>query len=235
MSWILAVHITAGVIAILSGAVAILSRKGERLHRIFGTVFVLSMLTMATAATYMAVRIPEPTNILGGTFAFYLVASAWMTVKRKEGTIGLFEYGALAFVLGAAAVSVLFALQVFASGKGMFEGVPPPFASLMFAFIAVLAAALDIKVIRKGGISGVPRITRHLWRMCVAFFIASGSFFLGQQKVMPVWMHGSSILLGLALAPLALMIFWLIRIRLFNWYKNVHIETAGPEKTARLA
>jgi uncharacterized membrane protein len=51
-------------------------RKGERLHRIFGTVFVLSMLTMAIAATYMAVKFPEPTNILAGTFAFYLVTSA---------------------------------------------------------------------------------------------------------------------------------------------------------------
>ena len=29
------------------------------------------------------------------------------------------------------------------------------------------------------------RIARHLWRMCFAFFIATGSFFLGQQDILP--------------------------------------------------
>lgn len=215
---VLITHITAGSLAIISGTAAIFVRKGERLHRTFGTVFVLCMLTMATAATYMAVRIPEQTNILAGIFAFYLVASAWMTVRRKEGTIGLFEKGALVVALGAAAVAVMFAVQVLASGKGMFDGVPPPFAYLIFVVIAVLAAAFDLKVILNGGISGVPRITRHLWRMCTAFFVATGSFFIGQQKVMPHWMHGAWYLFVLGLAPLILMIFWLIRVRFTNGF-----------------
>jgi uncharacterized membrane protein len=218
MAPILITHITAGGLAIVSGTAAIFVRKGERLHRIFGTMFVLCMFIMAAAATYMAVRIPEPTNILAGTFAFYLVASAWMTIKRKAGTVGLFEYGALFVIAGAGIVGVVFAAQVLASGKSMFEGVPPPMAYFIFVFLAALAAAFDLKVILKGGIYGVSRIARHLWRMCVAFFIATGSFFLGQQKIMPSWMHGSPILLGLALAPLIVMAFWLIRIRLANWY-----------------
>lgn len=233
---ILITHIAAGSLAILSGAAAISMRKGERWHRIFGTMFVLSMLTMATAATYMAVRIPEPTNILAGTFAFYLVASACMTVKRKEGTIGLFEKGALLFALGAAAIAVIFALQEIASGRGLLAGPPPPpVAYFIFVIVMALAAAGDLKMILRGGISGVARITRHLWRMCTAFFIATGSFFLGQQKIMPADMHGSYILLGLALAPLALMIFWLIRVRLFSWYKHVHTASAGPEKIGSAA
>jgi hypothetical protein len=52
--------------------------------------------------------------------------------------------------------------------------------------------------------------------MCFAFFFAAGSFFLGQQKVMPAFMHGSPILWALGLAPLGFMIFWLIRIRFSN-------------------
>ncbi len=73
-------------------------------------------------------------------------------------------------------------------------------------------------MIRRGGISGNPRIARHLWRMCAALFIATGSFFLGQQKVMPEWMQGSPLLFVPALAPLVLMIFWLIRIRFTGRY-----------------
>jgi hypothetical protein len=86
--------------------------------------------------------------------------------------------------------------------------------------LSVFFAALDFKVILQGGISGAPRIARHLWRMCWAFFIAAGSFFLGQQKVMPAWMHGAWYLYLLALAPLAFMIFWLVRVRIGGRFKS---------------
>ena len=55
---VLICHIAAGSLAILSGAGALVARKGERLHRAFGTVFVLSMLTMAGLAIYLAVFVP---------------------------------------------------------------------------------------------------------------------------------------------------------------------------------
>lgn len=37
----------------------------------------------------------------------------------------------------------------------------------------------------------VDEFVEHFWRMCAALFIAAGSFFLGQQKVILVWMRGS--------------------------------------------
>jgi hypothetical protein len=49
--------------------------------------------------------------------------------------------------------------------------------------------------------------------MCFAFFIATGSFFLGQQDVLPQAVRGSPILFVLAFAPFAVMAFWLVRLR----------------------
>jgi hypothetical protein len=49
--------------------------------------------------------------------------------------------------------------------------------------------------------------------MCFAFFVATGSFFLGQQDVLPLAVRGSPILVFLALAPIALMLLWLVRVR----------------------
>ena len=43
----LIVHVGAGAIAFFSGAAALFSRKGARLHRAFGTVFFLSMPTVS--------------------------------------------------------------------------------------------------------------------------------------------------------------------------------------------
>jgi hypothetical protein len=72
---------------------------------------------------------------------------------------------------------------------------------------------MDFRVLRHGGIAGVPRLARHLWRMCLGLFIAASSFFLGQQQVMPAFIQGSPLLLVLAFAPLPLLIFWLVRVR----------------------
>ena len=54
------------------------------------------MLTGTSVAVYLAVSLlhvlpMQFPNIGGGALAFYLVLSAYMTVKRREGRIGLFE------------------------------------------------------------------------------------------------------------------------------------------------
>ncbi len=232
-------HISAGSIAIITGYVTVLAAKGERLHRRFGTVFVIATTVMASMATYLAislqdVMIGQKGNIAGGILALYLVITAWMTVKRKENSVGLFDEVALLIPVGVAAVFLIWGIQATMSPTGTLSGYPA-FLYYIFAGIAAFVAALDLKVIIKGGVTGVARIARHLWRMCFSFFVATGSFFLGQQKVMPVWMHGAWYLYVLGLAPLAFMIFWLIRVRLFNWYKHVHTATAGSEKIGRPA
>ena len=214
----LALHIGGGSIAIVSGYGAVSAEKGERLHRLFGKIFLLAMLVMAAMGTGLSILIHQRGNIGGGILAAYLVATAWTTVRREEGTVGRFEKIAVLIPLGIAALFLTWGVQATKNG-GQLDGYRSPLY-YVFAFIASLFAILDLKVIRQGGISGVQRIARHLWRMCFALFFAAGSFFLGQQKVMPVWMHGSPLLFIPALAPLALMIFWLIRIRIGNRFRQ---------------
>jgi hypothetical protein len=92
--------------------------------------------------------------------------------------------------------------------------------SFFFGAVLLLAAAGDIRMLARGGISGRPRITRHLWRMCYGLFIATGSFFLGQQQVFPAFLRGSIFLTLLALLPLPLLIYWFLRVRFGKAYKN---------------
>ena len=75
-------HIGGGSLALISGTIAISSRKGERLHRTAGTVFFISMLVMAVFATYLAVVMPDQlVNVFIAILTSYLVATAWMTVN----------------------------------------------------------------------------------------------------------------------------------------------------------
>jgi hypothetical protein len=155
--------------------------------------------------------------VLGGTFAFYLVATAWMTVWRKEGTTGPSDIGALFLALACVAGYVILGMQAAKSGSRLIDGLPSA-ALFPVATVPMLAAGLDLKVILNGGISGAPRIARHLWRMCVALFFAAGSFFTNAlPRILPV--HGAFLILPILL-PLLLMIFWLFRVRLTGWYRN---------------
>ncbi len=217
---ILILHIGAGSVAILCGAIAVSVAKGARLHRVFGTLFVAAMLVMAVCGVALTGLWPQGTGVFlplkasaaVGVFAAYLVATGWMTVRRKTRQTGAFEIGACLVALGVAAALALLGLQAMGSPTGLLEGAPPaPY--FIFASLATFTALLDLKVILQGGLSGVSRIARHLWRMCFAFFFAASFFFIGQQKVMPAVLHRSPVLLALGLAPLAVMLFWLIRVR----------------------
>jgi hypothetical protein len=56
--------------------------------------------------------------------------------------------------------------------------------------------------------------------MCFGLFIATGSFFLGQQQVFPAFLRGSVLLTVLAVLPFPLMIYWLFRVRFSKAYKT---------------
>ena len=222
---ILFLHITGGTVGIISGAVALLSRKGGRSHRIAGTVFLVSMLIMATigAATSPFLPVPSLTNVAAGTLTFYLVATGWVAIKREKGCIGRFENGGLGVALGVVAAGAIFILMAMNSPTGRI-GTTPPQAFYVFAIVGAIAAAGDLKMILRGGLSGSARIARHLWRMSAALTIASGSFFLGQQKIMPALMRGSPWLFVPVIAPLLLMVFWLIRVRLTPGFKSPRLS-----------
>src|SRR5450755_5160049 len=86
-----ALHIGGGTVGLVSGTVAVFAAKGGRLHRAAGNAFVCSMLVMAVFAFYLAVVTPDEVNLFISAFALYLVLTAWMTVKHRDGTSGLGE------------------------------------------------------------------------------------------------------------------------------------------------
>ena len=86
---ILVLHISAGMAGILSGAAAMSFRKGSLRHAQAGKVFVISMLTMAAGAVYLAIVKHQMNNVGGGILTFYLIATAWVTARRKDGETSL--------------------------------------------------------------------------------------------------------------------------------------------------
>lgn len=221
---ILFLHVAGGTVALLSGAAALVFRKGSRAHRIAGHLFFVSMLVMAAIGAIVSPLLVSPEgdprwfDSLAGTFAFYLAATGWATVRRKAGTSGGLEIGALLFASLAAAAAALLGTQAANSATGSLAGYDSS-GYYIFAGLFALAAAFDLKVVLRGGIAGRPRLSRHVWRMCAGLFMAAGAFFFGQQRVMPEFIQGSPVLAIPPFATLGLMVFWLLRLRfakLFN-------------------
>jgi hypothetical protein len=213
MNIVMGIHIASGILAIAAGTAAVAARKGGPLHARAGTWFFASMLVLGvTAAVLEPFRTP-PGSPIGGILVCYFVATSWVTARRRDGTTGRFEIIACAGVLIAAALMVWSGVTG-ASTTPVGRG--PIF---VFAGVCLLAGLLDLNAILRAKLTYAQRISRHLWRMCVAFFIATGSFFLGQQDVMPQAVRGSPMLFVLAFAPFGVMAFWLVRVRLAKAFR----------------
>lgn len=213
MSPLLFIHIVSASLALLSGAAVFAMRKGTSLHRQVGNVFFVSMLIMSALGAYLAELKHIDSSVMAGIFTFYLVATGWMTIRRRPGTIGAFEIGACVVGLGIAAFDLGMGWKTLDRPS---DGVP----YLIFGAVAAIASVSDLKMIRQRGLSGGKRIARHLWRMGMAMFIATASLFLGQQKVLPAAVHGSPILFVPVFLVLGLTIYWLIRTRFAGGFRS---------------
>jgi hypothetical protein len=171
------------------------------------------MLAMAGIGAILAAVKPERGTATVGLLTFYLVATAWATARRRSGEAGRGEWLAMAVATGCASAMLSFGLAGMAQANGRMDSLPAA-VHFPFAFVAALAASLDLNFILRRKLSRPQRLARHAWRMCTALLIAAFSFFLGQQKVMPAALHGSFLLFLPPLATLAAMIFWLVKLRL---------------------
>ena len=211
-------------------------RKGSPRHVLAGRVFVGSMLTMAVGATYLAFVKHQPNNIGGGILTFYLIGTAWLTARRRDGETSRWDWVAFLIPLALGILTWMNAIQVVRSGANSQDGVPVGMSFFMGS-VMLLAAAGDVRMLLRGGLFGAKRTARHLWRMCFGLFIASGSFFLGPSnrplrllsrvglgQHLPVALFSTALYLILTLLPLVLLIFWLIRVRFASAYKGKPIQ-----------
>jgi hypothetical protein len=178
MTHLLPIHVAAGGLALVLGAVALLARKGASIHRRSGLLFVGAMLVMGLTAALLG-------NVGGGLLATYFVLTALTTVRPVSRLTRGIEAVGLLIASGLALGGIGRGVQAYGSPGRAIEGVP----FVMHFFIAtvlILAAAGDVRAMRSGGLRGGPRLARHLWRMCFALFIAAGSFFSVRERVAKV-------------------------------------------------
>lgn len=205
---ILSIHIVAGGLALVLGAMALLVKKGGSIHRRSGLLFVYAMLVMGISAAILG-------NVFGGLMTVYFVGTALTTVRPVSPWTRRFHMAALTFAVGFTLAEIVAGVKAFNSPRGFLNGVP--FAMYFFlAAVMILAAAGDVRILRFGVPRGGPRLARHLWRMCFALFIAAGSFFSIRErvaKVLPEPFTAAPMRMLPILLVFGAMFYWLWRVR----------------------
>jgi len=217
---LLPIHIAAGGLAIILGAVALSVKKGGTIHRRSGLLFVYAMLVMGVSASILSLlKGRDGGNVFAGVLTAYFVGTALTTVRPVSSWTRLINAVGLTVAVVLAVGCVFRGVRLINTPGLDSGGVSFRTAgvmSLIIAALLVMAAAGDVGAMRFGMPRGGPRLSRHLWRMCFALFIAAGSFFSVQERVARVlpepFTTGPMRLLPILLI-FGAMFYWLWRVR----------------------
>lgn len=206
------VHIMAGSILLLAGAVALLSKKGGKTHRFAGNLFFVFIIINSIGGAYMAYLAPRMLSVVFGVLAFYLAASSWLTVKNIGASTKVLQFLLFGVALIDGGVGIYLGGEAADAASGtIYEGASG--AYYFFGSVALLAVALDLRMFIYGGVSGAHRIIRHLWRMCFAFLLATMAIFSGQQQVFPAFIRDLNILSIPTLLVFLSLIYWVLKVK----------------------
>ena len=223
VSWVLHIgslallyaHIGGGILGLASGGLASLSKKGSTLHRAAGKVFFISMCVCYLIGALVSpfLESQQSTNFVASILALYLLITGVNAARRKQFTAGKTEWFGLLIAVLITVLGATFMLIANSSPEGSFDGSPPQ-AYILFIVTGGLAAIGEVNVLLRKHLSTNARITRHLWRMCLSFFIASGSLFFGQMQLFPNWFLESILPILLGFFPVMVLIVYLVKFTL---------------------
>jgi hypothetical protein len=209
---LLPIHVAAGGLALILGAVALVVKKGGTVHRRSGQMFFYAMLVMGATAAMLG-------NVIGGLMSTYFVATALTTVRPASAWTRRLNVASLIMALGLAFFAIWGGVKG-VTNPGLSPGGVPFRAIGVMSFVlaaALLASAAgDVRVMRFGMPRGGPRLARHLWRMCFALFIAAGSFFSIEErvaKILPAPLATGPMRLLPILLLFGAMFYWLWKVR----------------------
>jgi hypothetical protein len=217
---LLTIHIIAGGLAIILGAVALSVKKGGTIHRRAGMLFVYAMVVMGVTASILEfMKSAAVSNLGAAILTLYFVGTALTTVRPPSRWTRVINAAALTVAIGLALLMIAGGVTGI-TRPGLSSGGVPfktiAFMSFVLATVLLLAAAGDVRIMRSGVPRGGARLARHLWRMCFAMFIAAGSFFSIRERVERIlpdpFTSGPMRALPIVLL-FGAMFYWLWRVR----------------------
>ena len=174
-------HASGGGLALLSGAIALIAKKGSQLHIKTGKVFFWSMLSSAILAFLIAVspRHESPFLFSVGIFSTYFLLGGFWSVQLKKKEVSLLKYKVLAYVMIIAGLTMA-VYPFFLYGK-------MNVVLLVFGLVGAVFGYRDLQLFKDREKVQKSWLNLHLGKMTGGYIAAISAFLVVNQILPGVW------------------------------------------------
>lgn len=194
--YILFLHIVSGGSSLLSGLIALSAKKGCRLHRLSGRVYLIAMTLVVFSSLTMSVIKPNPFLFSIGAFTLYMMLTGWRSVLNKSFIASWYDWASC----GAAMIT----------GAWMIAQVQ--IVLLVFGCILCLMGLQDFLLYYRAA-NRKPHKTywlqTHIGRMTGSYIATTTAFLVVNIQLTPMWI----IWLGPTLLGTILIIYYTKKYR----------------------
>ena len=191
----LALHILAGVLSLLTAPIALVAKKGGKVHRTSGLIFYYSMLVVSISAFIVSyVHFNGGSIFLRGIgiFSFYLVAAGKRILARKN-----ILNGQQSEPIDYALTGLIISFVVFCFYYGYQIGSPVLF---VFGTLSLRFVYEDVVMLRHKPTFQLYWLTGHISRMCggaiasfTAFLVVNSLHLFGDGGGIVAWLLPTAI------------------------------------------
>lgn len=179
------IHIIAGALALLTGAIAFALRKNTPKHKPVGKIYFWCMTVVFITAMFVSVYKELVFLFLIGIFTYYSTITAFRSLKLKNLHNGQKPYPIDWFietVAGIAFISMMGFGIYFISVKNNLGGIIP----LVFGIFGVLSVRTNIKILRGNPKETLYWLKKHIGHMMGSYIGAVTAFLVNQTEYIPI-------------------------------------------------
>ena len=180
---ILIIHIIAGSIALFTGTINIIRKKGDKPHRLVGKYFFYSMLINAIAGFIMSVLHPNLFLLIIAVFSFYMTATGqrFLSLKRihKGQKAKNIDWILTITMLLFAVFFIIYGFYLLVNDNNFGT------VLVVFGLISILMARMDIKIYQGNIKIENYWLLIHIQRMIGAYIAALTAFLVVNNTYLP--------------------------------------------------
>ena len=156
---LLVIHIFAGVIALLSAALALSTEKGKKFHVLSGKSYFWAMVLIFLTAIPMSILNSNVFLFLIAVFSFYLAFSGMRFARNRSGVPTRVDLIAVNFMFLSGAGMWILAIIFFINNDFQF------ITLIVFGFLSLSLGYGDFRTFKNETAKGKERIAKHLTNM----------------------------------------------------------------------
>lgn len=175
------IHAPLGGIALLTGGIALIVKKGNNIHKKFGKIFFFSMLFSAISA-FIISMLPNHKNpflFSIGLFSTYFLISGLRSLKFKNNEFQLNTDKAIAYFITLTGIAmILYPIFLFSKLNIILT---------VFGIIGIVSGLRDLKLFKDIQQLKKNWLKLHLGKMTGGYIAAVSAFFVVNQILPGIW------------------------------------------------